>query len=153
MANPFKEAELRKQEEAKRLAEEAKKREAEEAKKREAEAQTQAETEPVKTETINEPAVEQEEAKTPVVQEPAPVVEAAPEAPAAVPEVENQEEKDLATALREQVDADMDKMERKVAINIMVPPSLKRKMERDIRNKKFRSMSYLITALLKEYYK
>lgn len=71
-----------------------------------------------------------------------------------VPAVGTTATEEAASALRQQIDSNMDGVvERKVAVNIMIKPSLKSKMERDIRNKKFKSMSYLITTLLEEYYK
>ena len=71
-----------------------------------------------------------------------------------IPAVGTTATEEAASALRQQIDSNMDGVvERKVAVNIMIKPSLKSKMERDIRNKKFKSMSYLITTLLEEYYK
>lgn len=135
-SNPFKEAEERKRKEA----EERKKREAEEA----AKAEVGAATQPVV------PKAEDIEPAAPALQQEAPVAPEIPMAPAA-PAATTYE--NVANALREQIDAERGSLEKKVAVNVMIKPSLKRKMEQDVRNKKFKSMSYLITSLLEEYYK
>ena len=128
-SNPFKEAEERKKKEAQERAKKA----AEEAAKAGIEAGHSA----VST---------QPEAVQASVRE-------APAAPAVrtVPPANAYES--AVNALREQIDAERGSMEKKVPVNIMIKPSLKRKMEQDVRNKKFKSMSFLITSLLEEYYK
>lgn len=137
--NQFKAAEERKRQET----EERKKREAEERAKREAEGVSEENKEVVMEETVKVPS---EEVKSTVV----PVQENVPTAPAAPtfnPVM------DAVNALREQEDTVPEKLEKKVPVNIMLKPSLKRKMEQDIRNKKIKSLSGLITDLLEAYYK
>lgn len=130
-SNPFKEAEERKKKEAEERARKA----AEEAAK--AGIVNDSETVPAKEETTVVPTTEEVPA-APVGQVDAPVVNAYESA---------------ANALREQMDATREKMEKKVPVNVMIKPSLKRKVEQDIRNKKVKSLSHLITSLLEEYYK
>ncbi len=132
-----------------KAAEERKRREAEERKKREAEerAKQAAEEAAVKGAEVAEPVA----AEAPVVTEaPAvPAQEPAP-APAAAPVIDPLE--NAVNKLREQEDKNNGKKEKKIPVNIMLPPSLKRKAEQDIRNKKVKSLSDLITSLLEAYY-
>ena len=129
--------------------------EAEERKKKEAEARRRKQQEKAVTEEKEVPAVQE----TPVVaEEPKPAVPVTPvvtETPAAAEPVVQKGSTygEIATALREQIEADCGISERKVPVNVMIPPSLKAKMEKDVERKKFKSMSFLITSLLEEYYK
>ena len=125
--NPFKEAEERKRKEA-----EARKRKEDEERKKQEETVKAAE----------EAAKAAKEIKVAEVpeQETAPIV---------VPPLDPV--RDAASLAKEQIDA-TGAPERKVSCNIMIPPSLKKRMERDVNDRRFKSMSALITSLLQAYY-
>lgn len=105
------------------------------------------------TAEVNEGAVEKanaEEQAVPVVETPpASVVEDA-SAKKAAKETSTVEE--VAEAFRERHRAERVRVERKVPVNVMLPPSLHRKLKRDVDSKKIASMSALITDLVEAYY-